>query len=394
MNILFVLHSECCPLVGGIERVTDILVDNFGRLYGHQSFCVYTKKIHPDERQTTFSKSYYMPCLSAEQLAVVIKECEIDCIINQEEHFISKTICDGVKLSGRRCRIIYCLHSLPLALARMAISFKSLIKNWKYSHSLSDLAKIAFYPIYRYFNLEKAKNYYRDAALFSQYNVLLSDAYRAEWERIVRCRNLRIGTLAKVTSIPNPSTFNYYASESDILHKEKRVLMVCRLNEPKNVIEALRIWREIEKDGRVDDWCLDIVGDGVDRKRLVSYAAKHRLRVTFYGLKDPWVFYRRSSVFLMTSFTEGWPMTLVECQQAGCVPVCYDTFGSLRDVMPESLHDCIIQPWNRNAYVMRLKNLMVDVGRRVFLAQSAVDAVKSFNSENICKKWMELFEEK
>ena len=61
-------------------------------------------------------------------------------------------------------------------------------------------------------------------------------------------------------------------------------------------------------------------------KRNIKKLAKGlRLeRIFFEGRQDPRPYYRESSLFMMTSLYEGWPMTINESLQFGCVPFAFD----------------------------------------------------------------------
>jgi glycosyltransferase involved in cell wall biosynthesis len=62
-------------------------------------------------------------------------------------------------------------------------------------------------------------------------------------------------------------------------------------------------------------------------------------RVNFEGYRNPQPFYKRASIFVMTSANEGFPMTLIEAQQNGCVPVVMNSFSALREIIQNNIND-------------------------------------------------------
>lgn len=65
------------------------------------------------------------------------------------------------------------------------------------------------------------------------------------------------------------------------------------------------------------DWHLDIVGDGPDAAALKELAERLRLsNVSFEGFRNPAPYYRRASIFCMTSTFEGFGLVLPEAHAA------------------------------------------------------------------------------
>lgn len=394
MNILFILHGNCIPTVGGIERVTDKLVNNFTSIYGHNCFLIYQDNSAGSDCPTPFKKTYFLKTINCLDLRRILSENKIDIIINQEEHYISAILSKSISDAGLNCKTIYCYHNLPLGNEKAVASYKALFSRILRDHKFSDLIKLCLYPIYRYKKLDSAKTLLNNACLLSDKTVLLSDSFKQQWLKASKIRR-GSGLENKILAIPNPVSFNH--SNIDLKLKEKRVLIVARLRDSqKKISTALKIWKEIEKDNSLDKWQLDIVGDGQDKTMYEDYTAKHLKRVTFYGRRDPKPFYMRSSIFMMTSDFEGWGMTVGEAIVYGCVPVAFDTYSSLHDILTDGYNGCIVPPppkKNLTEYVTRLKTVMTDAENRNKMAQNAINSSKRFSIEAIGSMWNNLFQE-
>lgn len=118
----------------------------------------------------------------------------------------------------------------------------------------------------------------------------------------------------KFYAINNPLTYQYFYDMDKFENKKKEVLYVGRIYEyPKRISYVLRIWKIIESNPELSDWNLKIVGDGPDMDTSKQLSRKLSLqRVIFEGFKDPKPFYTESAIFMMTSASEGFGMTLVE----------------------------------------------------------------------------------
>ena len=155
---------------------------------------------------------------------------------------------------------------------------------------------------------------------------------------------------------------------------------------------AIDIWREICKDSQYDDWSFDIVGSGKDLDEFKHRVIKQKIpRITFYGQQNPENYYRESAIFLMTSWREGWPMTLNEAAQMGCVPIVFDSFASVRDIIEDGKNGYLIPPFDKQRYVNKLKELMSNDVLRKSMAIEAVKMSRRFTPDIILEKWRNLF---
>ena len=180
---------------------------------------------------------------------------------------------------------------------------------------------------------------------------VLSAQYRAAYEcadRVVLlsknfikpyCEFAKLRDTSKYTIIPNGLSFNLHPRFED-LHKCKVVLIVSRLDEvQKRLSLALRIWARVKQNTAVaDGWVMKIVGDGGDRKLYEHIVQKENIpAVTLEGRQNPVSYYEEASIFMMTSQSEAWGLTLTEAQQMGVVPVAFNTYASLRDIITDGV---------------------------------------------------------
>ena len=138
----------------------------------------------------------------------------------------------------------------------------------------------------------------------------------------------------QLIAIGNPLVFNTTYNIGSIIEKKKKIIVVCSTNYVKRVHLMIEIWNEIEKDNRFNDWSFDFVGGGEGFKHIIQMAKKLK-RIKFVGYQQPEEYYRQSSIFMMTSRFEGWPMVLMEAMQMGVVPIVFNSFESLTDIIVE-----------------------------------------------------------
>lgn len=215
--------------------------------------------------------------------------------------------------------------------------------------------------------------------------VLLSNAYFSDFLRIAGVEDSQ----KKLSAIHNPSP--YGSINIDFSKKEKRVLWVGRLqNAQKRVDLLLKIWKKVES--KFPEWRLDIVGNGIDEKRLKNLALEMGLgHVVFYGNQSPEGFYERASIFALTSEWEGFGMVLVEAAAYGCIPVAFDSYAAAGDIISDGKNGFLIPAFDCEKYASILSDLMDNGYRRNSMMKASQEISKKFSLEKIGAQWMELF---
>jgi glycosyltransferase involved in cell wall biosynthesis len=195
--------------------------------------------------------------------------------------------------------------------------------------------------------------------------------------------------LKKAIEQPNPVE-SQDLDVKQFRNKEKRMLVVARLeNNHKNILDVLVIWKEIQR--KHGDWSLDILGDGPDKIFLEGYCEKHLIEaVTFHGTKSPHNFYLQSSVFLMTSYFEGFPLTVCEAMSYGVVPILYNSFTAASAMIEDGNNGILVSPYDNEEFSKKLDHLISNQEQLSRLRNSALEKSKEYSLEVVGNKWIEL----
>lgn len=132
---------------------------------------------------------------------------------------------------------------------------------------------------------------------------------------------------SKVAVIGNGVEYEKFSfpGEAARARRPTRMLVVSRLEPRKNVKEAIKAVAALPKGAYI----LDIVGEGSEKSALEELARTLGVKeyVRFLGQVDghalPEV-YRRAAIFLTTSKSEGFGLSLLEAMAAGCACVASD----------------------------------------------------------------------
>lgn len=196
----------------------------------------------------------------------------------------------------------------------------------------------------------------------------------------------------KICYINNPNTFS--TKVEDVHHKENLVIIVCRLMESmKNVTDFMRAWKMVELCH--PDWKAEVVGDGKDMQMLKEQSQILDLHsLTFVGYhSDVESYYKRAKMICVTSWYEGWGMTITEGMANGCVPIVYDTYEAIRDIFDDEVSGLTIKSCKPQELFEKLNNLMNDSTQLNLLSNNAIEKVKQFSPDKVVENWERLYKE-
>lgn len=198
----------------------------------------------------------------------------------------------------------------------------------------------------------------------------------------------------KFRLIHNALTFREYGSHAGLSDKSRTVLIVSRMDESaKKISTALRIWKSVKSHPGLEDWKLTIVGSGPDLKMYQDIVRSENIgAVCFTGRQNPVPYYKDASIFMMTSKSEAWPLTLIEAQQFGVVPIAFDAFEALREIITDQVDGTVISDGDVAGYEKHLLELMRNESLRNRLAINALESCRRFDPEKIAREWISLEE--
>lgn len=389
MNILFCTFYDVSSTKGGTERITTTLAEGLKK-EGYKCFLLYFKDIESSATKTDFEKRIHITKTNTKNRNNIKKfliENNINTIIIQGLFETTSWLKEIVsELKGKKISIIFAHHFSPGSETNL-LTLKGSIKTLKQERNLKNLAKVALYPIAKLKYLFKLHYEYKEAYLNADKVVLLSKSFIPSYIKYARLTSTN-----KFHIIHNALSFHSFFEMEQYDSKEKEVLIVSRLEEqPKRIGLALRIWEEIEKKPILKDWKLVIVGTGNDELKYKKFVKDHNLkRILFVGKQEPQSYYRKASIFIMTSSFEGWGLTLTEAQQYGVVPIAYDSYTSLHDIITNTINGFIIPNKNIAEYTEKLIYLMENHKKRKEMAHQCIASCKQFSQKEIVEEWIEL----
>lgn len=389
-SILFTYITPFHPERGGIGRVTDSLTRELLRR-GHKAYyLIYDSAITIHHEYGYPASLTYLPSrelLSEENITFYqhyLKEHAIDVVINQSGNFSDSAL--WLRTGNPAVKVISVLHSTPWVAYKRLWSTNLALRNDTLVEKFKRSARILLYP--------RIKRQYRDSRE-RQFRMLLpgtdkvcmlSSQFYDELSEICP------GYEHKYCAIPNPNSYTEeQVADVTLDAKKKQVLFIGLFSAEKAVDRLVKIWGRLYH--KHPDWHLVIVGDGPKPivARLHAMAARMN-NIEFVGFQSPLPYLKESSILCMTSNYEGWGMVLSEAQQCGAVPIAFQSFASVTDIITHGENGILVPPFDMDCYARELSSLMNDTDKRTRLAHQAMHDVKRFSVANVVDQWEALLE--
>lgn len=391
MNILFYTRFRPTYEKGGTEHTTSVVARELHRLYSINSFAAY--RIKTEGTVEGFNAEIQLnddDKKAEEQIASYIEKHDINYVIIQN-YYREMNLFYHVLKNNKHCHLLFGHHFSPGArsinkeIIIGKINKNTGIKRFRYQ------AKLCLFPIFLWLSKFNLRKRYNRVFRQSKRVIVLSESYIHPF---MHCA--MVHDRSKIIAIPNALPFKPFTDDGLLDNKERIVLMVTRLDERQKRIKlALRIWKQVMQDNHYKDWKLIIVGDGdspcVDKYQ--QYAHDNNIpAVAFTGRQQPMRYYHDAAIFMMTSLFEGLPLTLLESRQYDVVPMAFDTFSPVHELIADGENGFIVKEGDIDGYAERLKRLMADKDLREKMARKGRVYLDRYSVENVMAKWYQLFQ--
>jgi glycosyltransferase involved in cell wall biosynthesis len=188
--------------------------------------------------------------------------------------------------------------------------------------------------------------------------------------------------------IPNPITF---LTPKKAALENKRVIVVSRYSYEKGIDRLLFIWEKINKIH--PDWELDIYGEWKNSHyQQMTNDLQISNNVNFIApTQEIQNYYAESSIYLMTSRSEAFPLVLLEAMSCGLPCIAYNCPSGPRNIIEDNITGFLIEDGHENVFVEKLDVLMKDINLRKVLGKSAVESSKKYELSAIMSQWDTMF---
>ena len=295
---------------------------------------------------------------------------------------------EGIKsikiLNLRRIKTINYIKNCD---SEVIISTRDIFDEWLGRYGMSSVVKIGWEHNHHHGNMDYAHKIIRSCSKLD-YLVLVSESLQKFYKdnmRKYKCKCVFIPNV--IENIPE----NF--SKLD----ECRLVSVGRLSAEKGFLDLLKIFKIIHQ--KYPNWVLDIVGDGDEREVLSNYIIDNHLEesVTLHGFRTREYIYdllEKSSIYLMTSFSESFGNVLLEAMSVGLPCIAFTSAEGANEIIVSGYNGYLIKHRNRDAYVKKVKDLIDNAKTRKKIGKQARVSVQKYSVDVVGEDWFKLIEKK
>jgi len=235
---------------------------------------------------------------------------------------------------------------------------------------------------------EGTKNYFYN--LFQQPNAF--DAIICLTERQKHHIEEEIGHIDNLYVIHHPFADKVSINASDKYINQKTIVMMTRLHPVKQLDHAIRAMQIVSKyDPSI---VLKIYGSGEEYDSLNSLIESLGLRetVTLEGYTtDPYEILQSATISLLTSKTEGLPLSILESLALGTPVISYDLNYGPSEMIKDNVNGRLVKNGDIELLARTIIETLADKETLKTMSQNAASPSEDFSEEHIFNCWDNLF---
>ncbi|MFD2562454.1 glycosyltransferase family 4 protein [Aquimarina rubra] len=366
MKIVFIIDQVY--LHGGIERVLSIKANYFAAQEGNEVHIVTTEQ--KEEK----------PCYTFDE-KIIFRDLAIN-YNRRKSYFHPKNLkklpkhISRTKAALKQIKpdvVVVCSHSVDTYFVPFIVKSIPKVKEFHYSRFI-----------------EKSKR--ENPSLFKKFFFKFADYVESKYDTLVILNKDESNYYKSKNTvvIPNPLTF-YPDKVSELTNK--RIITAGRIAAVKGYDILVDIWKEIAKIRK--DWQLHIFGSGepgyVKMLQDKIYTAGIQDTIKLMGSTDKiQEEMLHSSIFVMTSHNECFPLVLLEAQACGLPIVSFDCPYGPRNIIDKET-GILVPVYDNNTFINQLNELMGDQDNILRMGKNARENAKKYQLSSVMSLWQKMF---
>lgn len=186
---------------------------------------------------------------------------------------------------------------------------------------------------------------------------------------------------------------NYYDNCDELISNldNKTILFVGRLQFEKNIPMLIGAFKIIHS--KYPDWKLELWGSGPLENELHALIRKEQLLQSVHlrgRTNQMGHIYEKSSILVLPSFYEGFPLVLIEAMGAGIPCIGTDISGN-KAIIKHNENGIIIKENSVEALAQAIDTLIRNPTLLHKMSKNAIQTALQYRKEIIIKRWIQLF---
>lgn len=277
------------------------------------------------------------------------------------------------------------IHAIKECDSDIIISTRDIFNNWLGNYAKRKTYKIGWEHNHHHEDPIYIKKLVKSCEKIDKL-VLVSDSLRSFYKKEmkkadIKCKCIYIPNM--IDKMPNkPSTL-----------KQKNLISIGRLSPEKGFCDLIEVFKKVHE--KEPTWKLDIIGDGAERNKIVDsiYANELTDYVKVHGyLKREEIdkLLNKSSIYVMTSYTESFGIVLIEAMSHGIPCLAYTSAEGANDLIINDKNGYLIEDRNLKTMVDKIITLINDYDKRKELGEKALETSSQYTSDKIKSSWLQL----
>lgn len=297
--------------------------------------------------------------------------------------FLKETLKGLWCLFLRRKRTV---HAMRICESDILVSTRDLFNNWLGKYGPKSSKKVAWEHNHHHGNVNYAKKIV-DSCKYIDDLVLVSDSLRSFYKKEMKKKGY------KCRCIYIPNTLDEIPKKVSTL-KENRLISIGRFSREKGMPDLIDVFYLAYQKN--PDLRLDLVGDGAQKNMVVDKIYEYGLEkvITVHGFlsKDKInELLNKSSLYLMTSFTESFGIVLIEAMSHGIPCIAFASAEGACDLIENNKNGYLIKERNKDKMADKIIEMMKDYDKRKELGQNAREKSLEYNTDTVKNNWIKLF---
>lgn len=294
--------------------------------------------------------------------------------------FIKESYEACITLLLRKRRTINAIKKMD---SDIVISTRDIFNTWLGEYGKKSILKVAWEHNHHHGNEKYAEKIVKSCKNMN-YLVLVSDSLRTFYKKKLK------ESKCKCVYIPNILD-NVPDKLSNL--SEKRLVSVGRLSREKGYDDLVEVFKLVHEER--GEWELDIIGDGAQKNlvcdKIYTYGMSDCARVHGFQKRD-YIdnILNKSSIYLMTSFTESFGLVLIEAMSHGVPCVAFDSAEGANDLIINDNNGYLISSRDKQKMADVIIKLIDDKDLRMRLGKNAREVSLRYTKSMVKKDWIKL----
>lgn len=195
----------------------------------------------------------------------------------------------------------------------------------------------------------------------------------------------------KIKVLENPLDFEEMDEQCiGEVEKTNTIISVGRLEHQKDYKTLIAAFSEVADEHK--DWNVKIYGKGDMEGEIQKWIDQAGMteRITLCGVTHtPFLEMKKSKIFVLSSFFEGFPNVLCEAMYAGLPCIATACQSGPRDLIQDGENGLLVEVGNIHEMAEKLDLLMNSEKKRESLGKEAYKRILRLDSKSVCKRWLD-----